>query len=44
MLLSPVISQQEKNEFLGKWAKMKSQDDYNKIMNEMQSVATKYGL
>jgi hypothetical protein len=44
MLLSPVISQQEKNEFLGKWAKMKSQDDYNKIMDEMQSVAKKYGL
>jgi hypothetical protein len=43
MLISPVISQQEKNEFLGKWARMKSQDDYNKIMDDMQSVAKKYG-
>jgi ABC-type multidrug transport system permease subunit len=44
MALSPAISQQEKNEILGKWAMMKSQADYEKIMDDIKSIAENHGL
>jgi hypothetical protein len=42
MALSPVISEQDRKELLGKWAMMKSRSDYEKIYNEIQNLAQKY--
>jgi hypothetical protein len=42
MALSPVILQQERNDLLRNWAMMKSKADYDKIMEEVKNLATKY--
>jgi hypothetical protein len=44
MALTPVISEQNRNEILGEWAMMKSKSDYSKVNDEMKMLAEKYHI
>jgi hypothetical protein len=42
MALTPVISVQERNEILGRWAMMKSKADYENIRRQVESLAAQH--
>jgi hypothetical protein len=42
MALTPVITEEERKNVLGKWAMVKSQSDYQDIKTYLEDLAKKY--